>query len=616
MLLVLAVSRITLSRRHLSTVARLANSEKAYHLAASACLIGQELLAESVRLINEGSLVDVPQELLPIMQALQNQDKVLLQEALVPLEPPQLDYLRSMSSPDSIELTIIFGPVVPLYEQNASSSLTSPSREASMTISIVASATVGKSKRTVRAFTQGRLINITPPVVGKFVLFTRSFGNRNLNSLQDSSSADMLSELPLVFHCGPTDVPADKKQKAEFLSKQGWCFLGGTDEWTFNLSFAGGLATAEEGVLQRGISTSPLPSDSVLKDKGSFSFYTCHSPLHRDLGSEETRHAYSLLPEDSYSKTSLLNLWGSVARTTPTLIVGSVYRRFAKIKGLLNEDTGVRAPFPNLDSSTFRSNNWPGGVSAGTINILRDTFHDDFSEYEQQMCIVHKEPYNKGIDLLDDQGIEAIESLEIDGFPARANDLVAGNTYSLKDDRDVVLFRGANFDSLRDFSFLKQKASFIYSTGQELLNHHRQANGDLSVGGALLVNGNLTFTERSTINSGAGGLILAKGHITISADILAPSDEPLTLVSLGGKIVVKQCNQVQCALVALEGEIELKSAVEIKGLLACGKIVLAETSSKQERSVTYNQRFDPTNSESVEKNWRLQIQKEWQNLVH
>ena len=616
MLLVLAASRIILSRRHLSTVARLANNEKAYHLAASACLIGQELLAESVRLVNEGSQLGAPQELRPILQALQNQDKVLLQEALIPLEPPQIEYLRSMCSPDSLELTIVFGPVVPLYKESGSSSLTSSPREATVTISIIASATIDKSKRTVRAFTQGRLINITPPVIGKFVLFTRSFGNRNLNSLRDAKSSDLLTELPLVFHAGATDVPADKKQKVDFLNKQGWCFLGGADEWSFNLSLGGGLASAEEGVLQRGISTTDLPTDSILKDKGSFSFYRCDSPLHEGLGGDETRQAYSLLPAESYSKTSLMNLWGTVSRTTPTIIIGSVYRRFAKIKGLLNENTGVRAPFPYLDSSTFDSNNWPGGVSAGTISILRQTFHDDFAEYEQRMSKVHKEPYNKGFDYIDDQELEPVSSLEVDGFPAMANDLVVGNAYSLKDDKDVILFRRANFDNLRDFTFLKQKASFIYSTGQELLNIHQKSNGELSLGGAVLVNGDIAFTKSTTVKRGEGGLILATGDITVRANILAPTKEPLSLVSLGGKIIVKQCKQVQCALIALDGEIELKSAVAIEGLLAGGKLVLAETTTKQERSVTYNQRFDPTNSESVEKNWRLKIQKEWQTLVH
>ena len=310
-LLLLAVSRITLSQRHLSTVARLAKGEQAFQLASSASLIGQKLLMKSATFINEGKNDQPPPALAPIIEALKNKDGLLLREAVVPLDAPQIEYLRSMASPDELDLTLVLGPVVPLYEQSSNASLSLSPREATVTISIVAKAKVGKSERTVRAFTQGRLINITPPVIGKFVLFTRSFGPRKLNSLSDSLSADNISELPLVLYSGESSCPQDKKDKSEFLTKQGWCFLGGPDEWELNLSLCGGREEGEEGVLQRGLSTSELPSDSVLVGKGSFAFYSCDSPLHRDLGSAQTRNAFSLLPEESYAQSSLLNLWGT-----------------------------------------------------------------------------------------------------------------------------------------------------------------------------------------------------------------------------------------------------------------------------------------------------------------
>ena len=202
--------------------------------------------------------------------------------------------------------------------------------------------------------------------------------------------------------------------------------------------------------------------------------------------------------------------------------------------------------FPYLDSTRFNSTNWPGGVSAGTISLLQETFHNEYFEYEKQMCNVVKEDYNKGLTLIGDKEVDDVTSLEVDGFPAKPSSIISGNAYTLKDDKGRSLFRGANFDNLRSLDFLKQKASFIFSSGKDFFSSLRKGDGSLALGGAVLVNGNLVIDEPLTIKDGEGGLVLVTGDITLRSDISSPTKEPLTLVSLGGNITVKQCDQVDC----------------------------------------------------------------------
>ncbi len=615
LLLVLAASRITLSRRHLSTVARLADGEKAYQLAASACQIGVSLMQQTAVYLNEADEENIPKDLRPLVQALREDGKTVLKEAVIPLEPSSLSYLESMASPDDLDLVLILGPVVPLYTKSSSSTLTIDPREATVTISIVGKATVGQSTRKVRSFTKARLINVTPPVVGKFALFIKSFGPRALNSLADGADSNLVEELPLSVLAGQTEVPADTGSKSTFIGKQGWCFLGGPDDWRFNLSLAGGRPDGEEGVLCRSLETEPLPAGSALAARGDFAFYACETPLHSDLGREPSRFVFANLPANEYEKTSLLNIWGTVTETTPTLVVGKAYRRFAQIRGLLNETTGIRAPFPNIDETVFSSSRWPGGASAGTISVLRQTFDDDFSKYEERMSRIVEEPYNGVFERLGDGGVEPIEKLEVDGFPATPNGLVSGQSYTLLNDKKERLFHGASFDDLSDLSFLTQKASLVYNSSADLFKAHRKDDGSCFFGGGLMVRGSLQINEALTIFQGGGGVILASDNISIESNIECPSGEPLTLISLGGDIYVRNCAQVDAALIALEGTIEMQSATEVRGLLAARKLSLPNK-TLDKRCVAYNPSFDPTDSDNYENNWRLTVQKEWQTLVH
>ncbi len=642
----MASTRLFVSRRQLDTVVRLTDRERAYQIATSGLEAAKGQMDQFIRFLNDPDpatfpkVANAPSDLQPLVTLLLDSEGFPRPAgARGNPSPPLQSFVQELPDVEELELDLELGEGKTLFDSAASSSIPADPREASFLLTLRATAVVGKSTARVVAFKEARVVNITPPVLGKFVLFLRRKGGLDVDSLADALNRDDIDSLPCVIRGGSSAAARSLTvdEASDLIDSQGWIYLGGSGDWELGASIAGGSAAFADGLLAEGQYEYPLEPGSPLAGSGVLVYYAEQKPLYRELGGPAQSEALSLVDPAEYSRSSLLNLFGSAESPSPTLVCGNVIRRWALIQGLRNSSSDSYSPLPYLDSVRFGSSDWPGGARPGTIARIRQQFGEDFEQYRRRMSDVVRQPYNAANLQVIDLGSDDLSSilvlepgqlppgapaqpvssrLSVDGIPASPGSLAWGNRYTLRDDTGETVFDGGSLDVLEDLSFLSQKSGLEADSEEGLLEALLdETSGQLVLAGAVSVDGDLTFSSPAVVAAGGGGLMLATGDIVIKSGITATDGEPLTLVSLSGDIRIETSQPVEAALIALAGQIRLGKAFDIRGLVSAGELSVELTRDPVTRSIAYNGAFDPTNSDQYRRNYRLQTEKGWRTFV-
>lgn len=669
----LAITRLYISSQHMVMVSHLAEKERAYYLSIAALEAGKDILDQVFLFLNDSDpetfpkREKAPEEIAPVVQELLDDEgfpkksgtQFVLQSALVD------EFLESMEDDDirSLELTVTLYEARPLYvegsqtDQGFQSFMRIDPREAAYTVSVTSKALYRESPSTTCLFTEMKLVNITPPVVGKFALILKRPGALQVNPIKDSRSVETMLGAPFIIKsgssCGFDETMTDDDVR-DLIDAQGWIFLGGDQAWELNLSKGGGRPDYQDPLLKTYKSFNMIPQEHELSpesqggseeegEEGQFSYYAFQTGMYQELQQDVTGKPLSLLDEREAAFSSLLNLAGSEEETTPTLVLGKAVRKWACIQGLYNNYTDKKAVFPYLDEATFYSNSWPGNWSPDNIETIRNNFgsdgYDGENGYTRYMSFVASQPYNHGNQELTDYEAPELETalvLEPATFPPGTdqppklqrikvdqNDqllhtLAYGNMYTLLDTEENIVFKGASPGDIDIARHLEPKHSYIFPNADALfrfMQRRTETTSTLRVSGVVKVASNLTLRGQIQVLPGGGGIILVDGNIELRGRITAGADDPLILVSTSGNILVDTPQQLDCALVALDGTVRLPENFHINGLLAAQRVIVPRGNNSSKRELVYNPQLDPTNMETYRRNYRLMVKEEWNQIV-
>jgi hypothetical protein len=650
-LLLMSATRLYLSRHNLNTTQRLSDRERAYQVAASGIETVRQSVERTFRFINNPSPKTfpkrdkAPEECSEIILALLDDDGLFKDgEISMPVSSGYIKFIAGVSDAKQliVELTLSEGRKMspPSY-----TSLMTDEREKSRLLSITATAEVGKSTCRVTTFKQLKLVNITPPLIGKFALFLHDPGIVGTNGLDDSSSPDKIKNSPLTIYGGSkaTVSSIEPSQWGQFIDNQGWIYLGSNSNWVLGASKGGGREDSMEGLLKTDVFTYPLERGSYLDSMGSIAYYSRQEYLFRELGESSEQEVLALKSKNDYRMSSLLNLAGSNGNETPTLVLGNVFRRWVLIQGLKNSNRNTLAPLPCLDKSTFESSQWPGRAKASTIETIKRHFENSYQKYCNRMSNLVEEPFNRAnlatvlfptddenrvisgdYSGLGTEGTSLPKSTKISsrGESLEFHKLANLNTITLKNDEGITLAENCPLSDISDYSFLTEKAAILYESYDDFLADQRLEEKGLSLkeglspGGVIHINSDIEFNDRQIVHRGSGGIILCSGNITIKDAISCEGDEPLTLLSIGGNISIETNKEIDAALIALNGVIYMGNTCNVYGLVAAKSMKLPESINSEKRSITYNKAFDPTNYDNYKRNFRITVEKRWKSFVH
>lgn len=669
--LLLVGARLFFSRQHLHLVSRLSDHERSWQLASGALTIGEALTEELIRYLNESGagkpVASAPPEIQPLLTLIADEDGQLRREdTIAAVEDPRLSRLVA-GVPDavSLQLSLRLGPGAPCLVQDDTMAVTDSRDggtlirvdpgESLRVLSLHATACVGNGRAEAVRFTELRRVNITPPAVGKFILLLRQQGGLRLNECLDSADVTNLRGRPLVLlqpDSLPEEIPADPAAVRDLLDRQGWIGLGGPQRWQFNLSEGGGDGELREPLLPSGqfqydpATESPAEAHE-LAERINLRLTAEALRFQRELGGAEQESAFFKAGTRRYALSSLINLFGSEDTPAPTVILGDVDRRFALLRGICNQDTGLGAPLPWLDRGDFGSDNWPGRISEESARLLRSNFaalaeryperyRDAYDAYARHMSRIVDQPYNRanleivqlGLPgeemrlLREVQGLPdgvkpppPLTRLKVNDAPARFSERLVGR-FQIFDNGGDWHFQGA--DPLRPYvlPILDAKAGLVFDQGEELEQRLRQrGGGKLRLAGVARLSGGLHISTPWFIARGGGGIIIAEGDIVIEAPIRCEEEEPLTLVSRNGSIKLATAEEVEAGLVAPRGSLIIGDHCKLSGFAAAKFLELSRGDPRHPRWIRYRRCFDPTDRSVVASNYRVMLWEVWRHAV-
>ena len=643
-ILFLTGTRLYVSRHNLNITERLSDRERAYQLAASGLEVAKIQIDNCLSFINNPSKETFPKkekappEISPLINELLTEYNLPNPDgAGIILESPYFKFIKGASDATELLVSLELTKGNELYKEG-SSSLAIDQKELEHMLMITAFAEVGKSKCKVTTFKRLKVVNITPPVIGKFTFFIHNLDKEEINSIDDSISPEKTSNTPLSIHNGTTASTASlsPEEWVKMIDGQGWIYGGSQNSANpiiLGASMAGGNENFEEGLLKTNIFTYPVENGSYLDRGDTISYYASQSPLYQELGETEKQEMLKLQDANKYKKSSIVNFFGSKNKPSPTIVIGNIYRRWALVQGLKNNQRNTMAPLPFLDETSFSKTAWPGNTSSGTIEAIKKHFENSFENYKERMSNIIEEPFNqsnltsllfpdddiKQTMIITDQFLNekavklpSSELLFSYGSQLPLYKTIEQNTVTIKNNAGDTLADDCNLEELTDYSFLRNKAATIYETFANFIDD-RKGFGPT---GVVIINSDIKIAKHHTIKEGTGGIIISTGNITISNSISSTSGEPLSLVALSGNINLDTSKKIEAALIALAGEITISRECEINGLIAANNLKISKAVLPATRTLTYNKRLDPTDNDNYQRNYRISCERRWKSFVH
>lgn len=556
-------------------------------------------------------------------------DSSRLQGALVPLPAGwDRELQKEVARLGDVQLTSVvrLQEVAPLLDD--SSAAGEDAHEKRGLLEMTFTVTLLRVPLTYTFRTPFKIVNLIPPVTSKFTLFVKhpertGIANAGYNRFRNLYDGDAVSGAeahpPLVLF-------NEEGLALRELTGRGFVFLGGGDPVMLQITngshprfgegfhfeatadprgeLAGGTDPASASLL--GAFTEPGATFSV--QRSFLGFYE------RDEAGEGLNAEGRLRKDFAAGRTtssSMLHLYGSAERRSPTVVVGNVQRSFALISHLaVDVDADGKADdavavlpgvgwedyplqIPLLPNSFTSFTDPSGSIDLRPLKSSDPELHDfvrlfgDYAQYSTLMSRLVEEPYNRGFDWMagyEPGKLGAPAVLPASRYPD------PGTSFNL-----VLADGGVHFQGdLNAFSTLRLEARAVVEVADEAeLKQRFIRDGRLELGRVVRVaQGPVTLPARLEV--GDGGAIIAAGSIT-SSGVRNRSSVPLALCSTEGDLIVDSTYpDHEFAGIALAGGLKTLGSdpVHIKGALAVDHLSPDELRAGGE--LTYDPRLDPT----------------------
>lgn len=646
MIFILAFARHFFSRQHLLFVSHLGDYEKAYHIAFGGIEAGRGTIDAVLSFLNSSDngkfprREKAPPELRPIIEALIGKDGYPVTEsASRDIESPLIAQFRDgLEKDQTLKVSLELKRIKPIFLDSTTGGVIPDAREAEFGLFVHGEATSGNAACRVSWYANMKVIQIIPPVIGKFVLYLREQGFFQANSLKDSNDINKLEDSPVVVTGGKILGPELLKPQAVqgFIDSQGWVFLGGPIPWSLGLSNYAGSEKFQECLLNSRRYIFPIPSPDAFSSHSDARYFSIPEFIQGELRSLDFSEVLIRKPPELAERSSMLHLAGSAGNPAPTLVLGNVSRKWALIQGLFNSKSQRILNFPFLDSVAFLGNDWPGNFTGTEIQRIRENFGNSFDNYSERMSDILEEDYNAGIlSAIDFSAFDAASILfptDLKKFPGiqlpNPSSLIdAGGTAAIiwqrvmpqnctiRNDSGKPVFENGNLDNFPDLSFLLKKSGPVFPDWATFKKKiPRDDSGRIVHPGCVVISSGIAISDPVVISG--GGMILVKGGITIKSKIESSPDEPLSLIALDGDIIVETDENIAAGLIALNGKLRFGRSCKIFGLCAGRELQLEHGKAFAERVISYNSSFDPTCTSNYQKNYRFMVWEKGVTFVH
>jgi hypothetical protein len=616
--LILLIALVTfvlqdVSRARYREAHRYAHGEVAMALAESGMNVALEVVAEQALVPGtevHDALVEAPAE---------GADRVLQV-----LEHAVLEDLAGLFSGATIELGLELRGFRRLLPVGDLRGFVTDGREKVGELALVSRARYRGVTRTLRASRRVRVVQAAAPVLGKFTLFLRRHPGGDLNLLaydhEDPEAGFRLegeAASPLVLYHRPERTPAVVDGRFDPLGlvledhapdAGGLVFLGGADPWYLNLVHGVGAHPYEElHHLRRTRYALPTDLPGGTHEYGlTFGFYEGVLDSEKFGAAAGVPGAMQRPSGASISAgTAALHLYGDTDHTTPTPVLGPVFRSYVTLRLL----DGLW--FPYATPEEFAA--FPD----------RERFGGSYAGYSRLMARVVSEAYNRSYDCM----ATNLEALGDDGLvTAEGTPFVPGATLlpevlgrlgpALDGDRhflyprpgqpapglaslrrggevDEEVFRGTleDLDGALVEGVLRARATRVFEDPGELLDALVEPDGAAAAGVYLLERGDLELPELVA----AGPVAVVAGGSLVVAGPVQGAGGPVTLVSLNGDVRVETDEPVAAHLVALRGRVTSRGALVLTGAVAAETLDLRElVRGGAPKAIQWDPALDPT----------------------
>lgn len=495
---------------------------------------------------------------------------------------------------------------------------------------------------------QGKVHRLILPLLSKFTLFIRqpeqtdeqNSGYNCFDNFVDGEVGQTSRVYPLRLNNGSAH------QKEDVLNA-GWIFLGGDREIQLHATSGNHINNGE--LFQFHSITSPeksppmfefnqLPGTPVfnngamfldsaikatVKIRGTyFGFYKWDKKLGSDMNKQGILQRYFSSAQSRTMSSNALHLTGTYDSPSPTIVVGKVKRVFAYYSGLIYSANGEGGSAKFLDmlesppvvvTDDNQQSFWQ------TVNLERvfsgEKFARDKLEFSALEVNAEKlfatsanylkfasnlviEPYNRVYDYMyNDSGqLPPPEKFsKKTGFSYE----ISGENLQLKDGlTDELLFNG-NCNTFSSEDLVRDRVNVVIKDQESFFDLFKEENTLNLDRNVILVKGPLELPDNLEILS--PGIIFVEGDITLKGGIKKCETGNLSLVSLGGDIIIGAVNQeIWAHLATLDGTIypNNNNPVKIYGALAADKIDLAGNANGQRKwagggDLVYDSRLNP-----------------------
>lgn len=494
--------------------------------------------------------------------------------------------------------------------------------EKTLTLNITALVAGQQSECTLREQRELKLVNLMPDILGKFTLYVKESGDSDsLNRFANHIDGYADSQFSLADSCRPVilknggelDFAASEADDPDSWRTRGFIYLGGSE---VNLNLTSGNFEGY-GELFHFYSLSQSPGIPGYFDIDSPAFFAVPPDFSKawpqslnpgppfaprfayflkhvitgfyttqDNGSDmshDGRLGISFPANDKNARVAMrsssLNLYGTSANPSPTLVLGKVNRRYADFTGIVVDVDGdgsrdaVVDYVRETDQALGTIANPPGQISTigngsvqpglhvklnnGLVNYS-NMFATELS-YADNMCKLKTEPYLRSMDFMYFRGDDEF-------FPSQAmfgeSDSSWQSSFSLKFHHNLLPDHSyyqngnpQNFPAAR----LTDKTVFAVKDEQEFYRHFIKADGKtlaLGVPVSVINKADETFKLPSNLSIARGGVIFIEdGHLELGSISRDDPDEVLTIIVNNGNILLNLPAQspVYANLIALNG---------------------------------------------------------------
>ncbi|MFZ5953117.1 MAG: hypothetical protein ACOYXC_20610 [Candidatus Rifleibacteriota bacterium] len=637
-LILFAAVRHFFSRNQLVQAAHDANYEKAFHLAIGGIESSDHLFLKAAAFFNDSRPATFPKaEKAPpeieeiIKQLLDREQLPFPRKDFIQIKPSVFKHLQSSwEDISSLKVEIELRDLGELVLAPDGPGPIPDPREKGILVMLHAEANVKGTVARVCRYREARLVNILPSALGKFSLFLRKQGNLSNNSFEDSlTSVSRLKDTPLIVFNGKTGSlnSLAPNAAAEFFETQGWVFLGGDSPWIVGCGAGGGNPDLASALLDNEMHLFEIKEPDEFASLNFLNYYSQSEALSPELKTTEFAEAYQSHSDELFS--SKIRVSGSKSRPTPTNVVGKVIYKWALIQGLFNQPSKKFYPYPFINESQFNSHSWPG-MSENAAMTMVENFGGIFNRYKARMSTIIEERYNalnlralkfstapleKAI-MINPENIpsdavlpEKSKRLVVDDQAASFIDANYGNSYQICRDNGTIIFAG-NLSGFENLQFMKAKVCETFTKTGDFFKRLENSGKELILDNAFLIKGDLNIDRRISSIDGCGGMIIAEGDVAINNEILAPNQEVIVIVSLGGNIRVNTSGPVHAGLIALKGKIIVERGLDVQGVVAAEELSMSRSAPTAMRKISYNPNFDSTDSQAYLRAFKLFMPKD------